>query len=77
MRELSGFRAPFLSSEKIRIEADAFRKKYGKDKIPVELEEIIEFDLGINIVPKDGLYSECSTNAILSFSGREIRVDNS
>lgn len=75
MKDLSDFKAPFISAPEIRKAADDFRAKYGQNKIPVDIEGIIEFDLQIEILPKADVYSNCGTYAFLSDDCKVIRVD--
>ena len=52
----SPLRAPFLPYEKLRELADNFLNKYHPSRrIPVPIEEIVEFQLKIDIVPMPGL----------------------
>ena len=45
------FKAPYINVTDIRAKADAFRRKYWPpDKIPIEILEIIEFDLNLEIL---------------------------
>lgn len=76
MKDLSSFKAPVLSVTKIREEADKFYSTYCKDQIPVDIEAIIEFDLNIQIVPKQNLYSLTKADAFLATSCDTIFVDN-
>lgn len=77
MKDLSNFRAPYLDKRVIREKADEFREKYGKGIVPVDIEDIIEFDLGFEIKAKWGLYSACNTNAFLASDCKSIFVDHS
>ena len=46
------FRAPILSYEKINERAEDFLEKHGIGrKLPVPIDEVIEFKYGIDIVP--------------------------
>jgi len=67
---------PFLHDYVIKGEADAFRSKFGDDSLPVDIEAIIEFKLGINIIPSPGLQFLCDTDALISSDWRSIVVDN-
>lgn len=75
-KDLSGFKAPFLKKEKIRAAADEFRQAYWKESPPVDVEHIIEFGLGMEIVPLDGLRSQTSNDAFISANLRSIRIDS-
>jgi hypothetical protein len=46
------FRAPILSYEKVNERAQEFLEKHGiGGKLPVPIDEVIEFEYGIDIVP--------------------------
>lgn len=59
-------------------EAEIFRKKYVKPVsiIPIPIEEIIEFKLGLEIVPINGLKSKCDIEGFLGQDLKIIYVDN-
>jgi hypothetical protein len=64
---------PFLTYEEIGKEANAFLVKYYSSfDLPVPIEKIVEFDLGINIVPFPNLYRDHSINGFLTYDMREI-----
>jgi hypothetical protein len=46
---------PVLSYEDLREAADSVLRKYGVEIIPVPIEELVEFDFGIRIIPVPGL----------------------
>lgn len=75
MKDLSNFTAPYLSFAQIRDEADRFRDIYGRGQVPVDIEDILEFDLHIQLVPEHNLYSESRTDAFLSADCKTIRID--
>jgi hypothetical protein len=75
MKDLSGFVAPRMKDEDIWKEADAFRDKYAKGVIPVGIEDIVEFDLGIEVRPLYGLRVELSTDSYLAQSRKVIFMD--
>jgi Zn-dependent peptidase ImmA (M78 family) len=64
-----------LTDQDIWDRADAFRAKYSAGKIPVPIEEIVEFDLGLHVFPMSGLRSEASIDAFLSTDRKTIVVD--
>ncbi len=76
MKDLSGFNAPHIKWDKIRDEADKFRETHSEGKIPVDIEDIIEFKLGIDLQPKSNLYSHCNTDAFLCADCEVIYIDN-
>ncbi|MCK5061657.1 ImmA/IrrE family metallo-endopeptidase [Candidatus Parcubacteria bacterium] len=70
------FKAPFISNEDIKGQADLFRKKYWGDIIPVEIEIIIEGKLAIEIIPVPGLKRQCNADAFISSDWKSVSVDN-
>lgn len=70
-------KAPVLSYEDIRKCADAFLHRYHPEcNIPVPIEEIIEFQLGINIVPLPGLHQVLEVDGFTSSDLKTIFVDD-
>ena len=50
-------KAPILSYDDVRRRADEFLALHHPDRtIPVPIEEIVEFELGMDIVPTPGLH---------------------
>ena len=50
------YEIPSLDYEQIRQRAESFLQRYHpSDEIPVPIEEIVEFQLGLNIIPVPGL----------------------
>jgi Zn-dependent peptidase ImmA (M78 family) len=66
---------PFIKDEEIRRLADDFREKYWGDKIPVDVELIVERNLKLLMIPVPGLRSEVQTDAFLSNDLKEIMYD--
>jgi len=68
----------YLSKEEIWETAEEFRLKFidPPETIPVPMESIIEFKLGIEIIPKRGLQASCDIEAFLNNSLSTIIVDN-
>jgi Zn-dependent peptidase ImmA (M78 family) len=67
---------PHLSYEQIRTKADSFLAQYNPGKkIPVPIEEIVEFSLGLNIIPLPGLQKAYDTVAFISSDFKSIYVD--
>jgi IrrE N-terminal-like domain len=70
------FRAPFIPKDRIWKEADGLRAKFASGaKIPINVLDMAEFDLGLEIVPADGLRERCDTEAILLGDLKTILVD--
>ena len=68
-----GFTAPYHSYEDLRRQADAFlAKHHPAGTIPVPIEEIVEFQLSIDIVPMPGLHTLIETD--VSIRGRPPRM---
>lgn len=69
-------RVPRLSYEGLREAADRFLAEHGAtDAVPVPIEEIVEFGLGINIIPLPGLQVGHEIDGFLSADMTEISVD--
>lgn len=69
-------RVPRLSYEDLREAADRFLAEHGAtDRVPVPIEEIVEFELGVNIIPLPGLHADHDTDGFLSADMTEISVD--
>jgi len=72
----SDIQVPFMRKEEIKIKADSFRQKYWDDSIPVNIEKIIEFKIGLDIIPLPNLEKLCNTDAFISSDWESIYVDN-
>lgn len=71
------FSPPILSYEDINNHAEKFLKKYkADDKLPVPIEEIVEFDLGLDIVPFPGLQRDFDIDGFISGDLTCIYVDD-
>lgn len=69
----SGYTAPYHSYEDVRGQADAFlAKHHPAGTIPVPIEEIVEFQLSIDIVPMPDLHTLIETDG--SIRGRLSRM---
>lgn len=66
---------PFMGKSEIKIKADKLREKLWGDKIPVEIEKIIEIKLKIKIVPIPELFKLCSVDSQISSDFSVIWVD--
>jgi Zn-dependent peptidase ImmA (M78 family) len=70
------FKAPFLDYEKIRSIADQFLDEHHTGReLPIPIDEIIEFDYGINIIPLLGLQREFEVDGFTSSDLTNIYVD--
>ena len=71
------FRAPILSYEKINELAEEFLKKYGiGSKLPIPIDEVIEFEYGIDIVPFPNLQRDFDIEGFISGDLSRIYVDD-
>ena len=69
-------KAPYFSYEDLRRRADEFLAQHHPDAtIPVPIEEIVEFELCIDIVPAPGLHQLLEVDAFITSDLREIWVD--
>ncbi len=70
------FQPPILSYEKINIYAENFLKDYGIDnELPVPIEKIVEFKLGIDIIPFPDLQRNFDIEGFISRDFKGIYVD--
>jgi hypothetical protein len=70
------FKAPFITITDIRRAVDDFRKRYWtKDTIPVDIFEIVEFELGIEIRTIFNLKDAGDVDALLLGDLKTIAVD--
>jgi hypothetical protein len=69
-------RGPILSYEDLRRAANDFLMTYHPSQsLPVPIEEIIDLELKINIIPVPGLQQEIEMDAFISSDCTEITVD--
>lgn len=69
-------RVPRLSYEGLRGAANRFLTEHGvADQVPVPIEEIVEFGLGVNIIPLPGLHESHEIDGFLSADMTAISVD--
>lgn len=67
---------PFIDNSLIKNSADAFRKKYWDDTIPVDIEKIIDVKIGIDVIPSPGLQLLCDVDALIYSDWKSIIVDH-
>lgn len=65
-----------LSNQQIREVADKVRVKFWGEKIPVDIEHILEVKLKISVIPVAGLKQQISFDSFISSDWRNIYVDN-
>jgi len=67
---------PWMESEEIRKHANAFLVEYNPEGVlPLPIEEIVEFKIGINIVPIHGLQARIETVGFITSDLTEIDLD--
>ena len=71
-----GFEPPVLSYHEVRTYAEEFLDEYHSDRsVPTPIEEIVEFDLDMDIIPILGLKAEVGVDAFLASDLHSISVD--
>lgn len=76
-RKSISIKAPILKFADIRNRAEEFRNKYVTpvNLIPVPVTEILEIDLGIQLIPKQGILTEIDVDAFLTNDLKSIYID--
>lgn len=70
------FKAPYIPKERIWQEADTLRSKHPSGRcLPVQLLDLAEFDLGLSLIPVDGLREQLDIEALLMGDLSSILVD--
>jgi len=73
---LNNLSIPVFSYEDLRKRADSFLAKHHPSrKIPVPIEEIVELQMGINIIPLPNLHDLLEIDGFVSGDLKEISVD--
>lgn len=71
-------RIRYLANEEIWQKAEDFRSRYVRtDDLPIDIELLIESELGLHIVPTPGIENECNMFALLQTDLKAIRVEES
>lgn len=71
-------KVPFKDHDHIEVVAKNFlRKNHNKDTYPVPIEEIVEFKLGLDIIPIPGLHKAFDIDGFLSSDRTSISIDES
>lgn len=65
-----------LSNQQIKDSADRIRLKFWGDKIPVDIENILEIKLNISIIPVLSLRQQISFDSFISSDWKNVYVDN-
>lgn len=66
---------PFLNDAQIEGQAEAFRRQYCDDSVPVDIEKVVDVKLGINIIPIPKLAAFCDTDALITSAFTDLYVD--
>jgi len=70
------FTAPFISPAEIRKKVEFFRKQHQScQKIPIDIEYLIEIDLKFDVVPIDGLKQNFDIDALILSDRKTIVID--
>lgn len=70
------FRPQVLSYEDIRARAEDFLSEFHVERtLPVPIEEIVEFDFDIEVVPLEGILDDLGVDAFLTSDLQHIYVD--
>lgn len=76
MLTISDFKCPYIDKKEIWTVAEQFRGSYCKEnELPIDIEKLIEKELGLNIEPKHGLLSKYDIDAYLRFDLTGVVVD--
>jgi Zn-dependent peptidase ImmA (M78 family) len=73
--DFSNITVPFLNDEEIHRHADDFRQRYWGNKLPIDVELIVERNLRLLIIPVPDLCYKAHTEAYLSGDLKEIVYD--
>ena len=70
------FRPAVLSYDDLRRRAEAFLDEFHAERtLPVPIEEIVEFDFELEVVPIDGILDDLEVDAFLTSDLKRIYVD--
>ena len=76
MNDPAKFKAPFIPKERIWQETEKLRASFPAGRIvPVQILELAEFDLGLELVPAEGLREQLEIDALLMGNLKAILVD--
>jgi hypothetical protein len=76
VNDLRRFKAPFIPKERIWQAAEGFRAAHPAGRrVPVEVLELAEFDLGLELIPAEGLREQLEIDALLMGNLRSVLVD--
>ena len=70
------FRPAVLSYDDLRRRAEAFLDEFHSERtLPVPIEEIVEFDFELEVVPIDGILDDLEVDAFLTSDLKRVYVD--
>jgi hypothetical protein len=70
------FKAPFIPKDRIWQEADRLRAAYQAGReLPIQVLDLAEFDLGLDLIPVDGLREQLDIDSLLMGDLKSILVD--
>lgn len=74
---VNSIKVPFIANERIWEITEDFRKGIGDvaNRIPIDIFEIVEFELGLDVVPRPGLKAEEDLDAYITVDFAQIVVD--
>ena len=73
--KITNWRAPYLPYDEIRIQATDFLNSYNSsDELPVPIEERVEFQLNIDIIPINSLRDAYHTDGFISTTTQTVEV---
>ncbi len=76
MNDPRRFKAPFIPKERIWQAAETLRAAHPAGRrVPVEVLELAEFDLGLELIPAEGLREKLEIDALLMGNLQSVLVD--
>lgn len=74
--DYSEVRTPFVSDEEIKKAADKIRVGFSGNKIPVDIEKILEKKYKISVIPLPGLHVSSGFDSFITIDWKNIYIDN-
>jgi Zn-dependent peptidase ImmA (M78 family) len=68
-------KAPYIINNSIKDKANKFREKYWDNNLPINIENIIDVNLKIDIIPLLNLEKLCNANALITSSWESLYID--
>jgi len=74
---VNSIKVPFIANERIWEITEDFRKGIGDvaNRVPIDIFEIVEFELGLDVVPRPGLKAEEDLDAYITVDCTQVVVD--